>query len=189
MKLLQELSDLEYLTEASSQPVPKLSDLWRHSDEVSDDVNERARVAALKEIERIKQSNKDAAGARKEFKKSFVQKDFKDFGIDGKKFAKEYYADMMKYFKKHPNDAKDYFVDPSIVTKENMWEEMIKKCKADKVPDPEAFVAMEIFFNPAPDKEKVDALLSYWSTIHGLTPAPKKKAIAALVDQMKAALK
>lgn len=176
------------------EPVPKLSQLWKWSDEFSDEVNERARKAAMAEIESIKQSNKDGATKRKEASKEFEAKDFTSFGINPKAFLKDYISDMLKTIKKHPHDAKDYFVDMDTVTKENMYDELVKKAKADKEADPEGFVATEIFFNAGPAVEKkygtkLEALIDYRNSIHRLNPVVKKKAVAALNAQLKSALK
>jgi hypothetical protein len=184
---------VEILNE-TRQPVPKLSQLWKWSDEFSDETNEKARRMAMDEIERIKKQNAEGATKRKQYTKDFQTQEFESFGIKPKSYLRDYISSMMKFIKKDPDAAQDYFVDPSEVTKENMIDELIKKAKQDKEKDPEQFVAIEVFLNPGRDVEnkygeKYKALSSYWDSIRRLNPAARKKAVDALTTELKAVLK
>lgn len=171
----------------SYEPVPKLSDLYHHSPDFSDEVNERARKAALKEIAAVKERNKKAASDRKTAGKEFVEKDLSDFGIP-KDFAAKYAKFTLKYLKRNPSEFEDYCIDPAKVTEKNLIAEMVKKAKADGEDNPVHFVAMEVFLNPGDELENAK-LDSYFESLQKLNPAVRKRAKENILKQMVAMLK
>ena len=170
----------------SASPVPKLSSLWKYSDEFSPEVNARARAAAEREIESIRAGNKKGASDRKTASKEFVQKDLSEFGFP-EGYLKEYAADMLKFTKSQPKYAAEYFRDMSKITADNLMRELFKHARSDGVSDSD--IAYEILMNPGTNLEKkyksaIDGLEKYMIQVNALTPKPRKAALDAIESQM-----
>jgi hypothetical protein len=170
-----------------SEPVPKLSSLWKYSDEFSPDANERARQSAMREIENIRASNKQAAAERRGDRKNFEPKTFESFGIDLHAFMKDYCDSLYDFLLVNKREVADYVGDMTGVTPDNILSALNKHAGSPIA------VAMEALGNPGPDVEdKYDAKLRpfmmYWRSINKLGPIGKEREHAALQAQIQAAL-